>query len=327
MRRAALAIALVLAGCSKSTANTHLELARDAVFKHQPQRALEEYRLVLDAVEHDESPEGVLARARALRGAGDVYYLELREYRRAVEVYRELTTLCPEAPPTLEGRIRLADLLEHELRDLRGAIAELTAALARNPPQSAELAYRVSRLYFEIGDYQQCELETASLARKYETSPLVDDALFLRGQALAMIDERHADAMRAFQELLERFPDSELQPHALFELGKLKADAGDGEKAIGLWIAALKKHPDPGVVQTFISRVRRHLRNTTPEEVGERAKAFDRDVPQVAARLPKSSIEAVGGSADEAAREARMSPEAAAHPGAKDAKALPESGQ
>lgn len=312
---ALLVMAVGLPSCAKKGVQAHLESARDAIYKHQPQRALEEYRLALDLLEKDESPEAMLHRARALKGAADVYYLELRDYRRAVEVYRELITLCPEAPPTLEGRLHLADLLERELRDGRGAIAELTAALARNPPQSAELAFRVARLYFELGDYAQCELESAALIRRYETSPMVDDALFLRGQALSMIDERKPEAIRTFQALAERFPESELVPHATFEIGKLKADLGDSEGAIEVWVETLKRHPDPKVVQSVIARVRRQLRNTAPVAVGDRTKAFDRDVPQVAARAPKSSIEAVGGSADEAAREARMAPEPGHHGG------------
>lgn len=311
MKRAALAL-LLLAGCRRDDPPAHLQRAKDAVFAKKPDVALGEYRLALDALERDPSPEATVYRARALRGAADVYYLELHDYKRAVGVYRELITLCPEAPETLAGRLHLADILRREFRDLRGAIAELTAALARNPPQSAELSYDVARLYFELGDYQQAELEAAGVARKFETSPLVDDALFLRGQALAMMEGHKAEAQRVFANLAERLPDSELQPHALFELGKLKAEAGERDGAIEVWVAALKRHPDPQVVQAVIGRVRRQVRSTTPRAVGDAAKAFDRDVPGSfvgPSKPPKTSIEAVGGSEAEAAKEAAMKAE------------------
>ena len=64
----------------------------------------------------------------------------------------------------------------------------------------------------------------------------------------------------------------------------------------------------------MISRVRRQLRETTPSKVGDAAKAFDRDVPganPVAVKMPKTSIEAVGGTPDEAEREAKMGVEPA----------------
>jgi tetratricopeptide (TPR) repeat protein len=320
MRALGLALMLCLAGCKRSDPPTRLQNARERLYAHQPQAALEEYRLALDALDRDESKEAAVYRARALRGAADTYYLELRDFKRAVEVYRELSQLCPEAPETLEGRLHLADILEHQFHDLRGAIAELTAALARNPPQSAELSYRVAKLYFELGDYQQCELESAKVVSKFETSPYVDDALLLRGQALGMMEGHRAEALRAFESLAEKFADSELQPHALFEAGKLRAEGGEPEKAIETWVEALKRHPDPQIVQAVIGRVRKQLRQTTPSKVGDAAKAFDRDVPganpvRTAAKMPKTSIEAVGGSADEAAREAKMGGDARGAPG------------
>lgn len=313
-----LLLLLALAGCKKDDAPAHLERARAALFEQKADVALSEYKLALDRLERDGSPEALVYKARALRGAADTYYFHLRDYRHAMEVYRELITLCPEAPETLEGRVHLASLLRDEFRDLRGAIAELTAALARNPPQSAELSYQVAEMYFELQDYEQCEIEARNVAQKFETSAFVDDALFLRAQALSMMEDKKLDAQRALSDLIERFPDSELKPHALFELGRLKADRGESERAIELWVEALKKHPDPAIVQANIARVRMRLRATTPKSVGDAVSAFDWDKypvyehgggegGTVAARPPpKTSIEAVGGSPEEAEREAKM---------------------
>ena len=152
-------LAVSLGACKRNDAPTHLESARTALFERKPEIALSEYKLALDALERHTGPEVSLYRARALRGAADIYAFELHDPKRAVEVYRELITTCPEAPETMEGRLHLAELLRHEFRDIRAAIAELTAALARNPPQSAELAYEVATLYFELRDYQQVTIE------------------------------------------------------------------------------------------------------------------------------------------------------------------------
>ncbi len=316
---------LTLVSCKKDDAPAHLARAREALFHQKPDVALAEYKLTLDVLDRDTTPQAALYRARALRGAADVYAFEMKDPRRAVEVYRELTTTCPEAPETLEGRLHLAGLLWHEFRDLRGAIAEYTAALARNPPQSAELSFTVAKLYFELQDYSQCELEADKVVRKYETSTFVDDALYLRGQALAMMDGRKPEAQRVFLDLVDRFPESDLATHTLVELGRLKADAGDPEGAIELWVQALRTHPTPVAVQQQIALVRGRLRATTPGRVGDATSAFDWDKYPVYERrgggeggpvqaAPKTSAEAVGGSADEARAEESMPAETAPAP-------------
>ena len=298
-----LLVVWLAAGCSRSP-KEHLEAARDAVFDHRPQTALREYRLALDAVEKDNSVSGLALRAAALRGAGDTYYLELRDVAKAVGVYRELVTQVPEAPETLEAHVFLADILHQHYHDLRGAIAELTAALARKPVRAPELAYEVCKLYFELGDYQQCTIEAEKLVLAFPTSPRVPDALFLAGQAYAMQEGMHAQAERAFQAVAERFPASELAPHALFELGKLRAEGGDAPGAINAWVAALPHHPDPKLVQAAIARTRERIAQTTPAAMGQAAAfAKGESAPRRRGNQAKTSVEAAGGTAAEAAKE------------------------
>lgn len=306
----AVLMGLALGACRKDDAPAHLEKARTALFEEKPDIALAEYKKALDLLARDHSPQSQLYRSRALRGAADLYAFVLRDFKRAVEVYRELISVCPEAPETLEGRLHLANLLWHQFRDLRGAIAEFTAALARNPPQSAELTFTVAKLYFELQDYKQCELEASKVAQKFEASPWVDDALYLRGQALAMMEDRRGEAQRALSDLLDRFPESDLKAQVLVELGRLKVEAGDPETAIALWVEALKTHPTPRAVQQQIALVRGRLRATTPRTVGDPTAAFDWDKHPVVERFPqeagpqkhapKSSAEAVGAPLEEA---------------------------
>jgi tetratricopeptide (TPR) repeat protein len=305
VRHLALTLALLglLTGCRDTPAD-HLQRARDAVFEKRADEALVEYRKAFDLLRRDQSPQASVLLARALKGAADVYWLEQRKVKEAVGVYKELIQQCPESPEALEARIILADLLRVHYRDLRGAIDQLAGALQRNPPQGAELHYQVAKLYFELGDYAQCELEARKLAERFPTSAYVDDALYLQAQAIHMIDGRRQEASKAYADVRTRFPDSELAAHALVEMGKLRAEAGENEKAIELWVQALKAHPDPSLVQDYITRARRRITHTTPGAIGERAVAFDRAQPPPApVRPPRTSIEAVGGSAEEAARD------------------------
>jgi tetratricopeptide (TPR) repeat protein len=119
-----------------------------------------------------------------------------------------------------------------------------------------------------------------------------------------MMEGKRQEASRAYADLRARFPDSELAPRALFEMGKLKADSGDYEKAIELWVEALKTHPEPKLLQDYIARARKRLTSTTPEGIGRMA-AFAAPANPAAppAHAPRNSVEAVGGTADEAAKD------------------------
>ncbi|WP_224240113.1 tetratricopeptide repeat protein [Hyalangium gracile] len=302
MRRAVVACALLgaLVGCNETPAD-HLQRARDAIFEKNPDEALVEYRKAFDMLRRDDSPQSLVLRARALKGAADVYWLEQRKVKEAVSVYKELIQQCPESPEALEARIIVAELLRVHYRDLRGAIDQLTAALQRNPPQGAELQYQVAKLYFELGDYAQCELEARKLGERFASSTFVDDALYLQAQAVHMMEPRRQEASRLYADLRTRFPESELAPHALVEMGKIRADSGENEKAIEMWVDALKTHPDPSLVQDYITRARRRITSTTPEAVGQKAWAFDHG--KAPARAPRNSVEAVGGTAEEAAKD------------------------
>ena len=214
-----------------------------------------------------------------------MYWLELHDVPKAVSVYRELVTQAPDAPETAEAHVVLAGILESQYRDLRGAISEITAALARDPPTAPDLRYQVAKLYFELGDYQQAELEARTLIQKFPASPLADDGWMLVGQSLSMRDGMHGEAMTAYATLVERFPASELVPHALFELGKLRGESGDDAGAIQAWVQALERHPDPQVVQSAIARTRKRIAQTTPRGMGSRA-AFQRPEPHRVAAGP-----------------------------------------
>lgn len=297
------AVALAFLACTacSATGPEHLARAREQVYARKPQAALREYRLALDAVERSDGEEAARVRAAALRGAADVYWLELHDVPKAVSVYRELVTQAPDAPETAEAHVVLAGILEAHYRDLRGAISEITAALARDPPTAPDLRYQVAKLYFELGDYQQSELEARTLVQKFPDSPLADDGWLLVAQSLSMREGMKAEAMTAYATLIERFPRSELVPHALFELGKLRGEAGDDAGAIQAWVQALERHPDPQVVQSAIARTRKRIAATTPHGMGQR-EAFQRPEPRRVVQA-RTSLEAAGGSAEQAARE------------------------
>jgi len=264
LRLFALAL-LVLTACERGAPH-HFERGNNARFERRYEEAMGEYRRALEALDREgDTASAAVLRARVLRNVADVYWFEQGKSREAVTMYRQLIERCPEAPETLEARVILAGILHEKLHDARGAIDVLEAAIQRNPPQIAELTYKKASLYFSLGDYAQAEVEASRLAERFSTSAWVDDALFLRGQSLAMIESRRPEALRAFEELPERAPESPLVPHAIFERGRLLAESGQREPAIEVWVEALALHPNPQMVQDAIARTREQLRKADAE--------------------------------------------------------------
>jgi tetratricopeptide (TPR) repeat protein len=256
----AVLLALVNLGmtCTPS-AEQHLRAARDAMYLGDARSALVRYEQAAQTAADDDSPRGQRLREAALREAADASYLDLHEPGRAATLYRELIQTEPATSEALEARISLARILRADFRDLRGAIVELTAVIARQPPGTARLRYELAKLYFELGDYAQCALESEAILERHAAESLAARATFLKAEALAMIEGRASEAICVLEELLKRFPRSELQPYALYELGRMRAAAGDLEAAIEQWVRSLKTHPHPEFIQSAIVRARKRL--------------------------------------------------------------------
>ncbi len=237
------------------------------MYRGNARSALVEYERAAQIAGRDDSVQADRVRARALREAGDACNLELGEPARAAELYRELVQSQPSAPEALQARLHLVEILRVDLHDLPGAIAELAAAIARQPPQTAELRYELAKLYFQMGHYTQCALESDAVVQRYGTSSIAARAALLHAEALGMIEGRSSEAIQLLERLVDRFAGSELRPLALYQLGRMREEAGDLEDAIEHFVRALNTHPYPSVVQAAIARARKRLEASAGERV------------------------------------------------------------
>lgn len=87
-------------------------------------------------------------------------------------------------------------------------------------------------------------IENAGLVlRDHPGSSLVDDALVLIGDALA-VQGRHEEAARRYRQVLRLFPDSEYTGHSVFSLGNSLLNAGDTTRADELLDRFVREYPD-----------------------------------------------------------------------------------
>ncbi len=81
-----------------------------------------------------------------------------------------------------------------------------------------------------LASYELAIENAGLLLRDHPGSSLVDDALVLIGDALA-IQGQHPQAIKRYEQVLRLFPDSEFGGHCLFSLGKSYLGAGDTTRA------------------------------------------------------------------------------------------------
>lgn len=249
---------LLLAACVGDPA-AHLEQARTLTFQRQPREALKQYEEVLSLLSKKDPQKVRPILAAALKGAGDLCYLELRLYPQAIEYYRSLANHFPDAAETLEARSSLSDIYRR-LGDRRAAVAELTALVQAFPsgPDVDRYQYQALKDYFDLGDYNQVIVEARVLQQRYPKSRYAVEAQMMVAEALALQGQR-AKAIEAFEQVPRRWPDHELAPQAQVEQAKVWAELGKEERAVDVLVEALKAHPNPRGVQAEIARLRKRL--------------------------------------------------------------------
>jgi TolA-binding protein len=273
-----LALAALVLGCQPSAAQL-VDQAKNHDFSKEPEKALASYERALLALGRDETDAARALRAKSYRGAGDICYLDLHDYLRAVEFYRKLTEAYPEAPEAFQARANLYDILRSHGGDRRTALAEL-ASLVQSFPNHADVdryQYLAAKDYFDLADYQQARIEAKALLDRFPNSGFGPEAQYLIGSAFAF-ENRRSDAVNAFLALIAKWPDNALVPRARLEMGKLYADGGDLDRAQEIMLAALKDHPDPRAVQSELARLRRRIALTRPADSGDHDAVWDHDL-------------------------------------------------
>lgn len=118
-------------------------------------------------------------------------------------------------------------------------------------------------------------IENAGLVlRDHPGSSLVDDALVLIGDALA-VQGRHEEAAKRYGQVLRLFPDSEYSGHCVFSLGGSLLAAGDSTRADELLDRFVREFPDDGrIPEALLLRGKVSFGGARYEEAVSRLQVF-----------------------------------------------------
>jgi TolA-binding protein len=255
-----------------------LERARDLAFAHKPEAALRELRRVLAEVDERSNPE---LRLSALARMAQVLDTQLGDShaKDALAAHKRVWDEFPESDEAFESGIRMGEIMRQRLGNDLHAENQFLAVVKAFPahPGVEKVLLRAARIAEENRRYEEAKAYALRLQNEYSGSALAPEAQSIVGEVLHL-EGRHAEAVKAYQVVSNKWPRTERAARALFEAGNCLAEVGDLSHAIGHYIESLSDHPDPLSVQRNLERVRRRftaVRQTASATAKEAA--FDRN--------------------------------------------------
>jgi tetratricopeptide (TPR) repeat protein len=271
--RAAVLVALLALACG--SAERRLEAATALRHSGDTKGALAAYKALLADLGEGPLPAADAAvRAKALRFAGDVAYLELGDYTGALSYYRRIISLQPGGKEAHEARGVIGDIYRDRFNDPLAAIAQYADVASSESPLAPRYQLEVTKGYLDLARWEQARTEARILREKWPTHELADEAQLIAAQAWAL-EGRAEEALGAFQALLDRKPRPDVAARALEGQAHIHAQAARFDRALELYALALPTHPNPDAIRTNIEAVRERREKARPATPGDRAAAFE----------------------------------------------------
>jgi tetratricopeptide (TPR) repeat protein len=141
--------------------------------------------------------------AQALLTIGDIYYVNLRRIKDAVEAYKKLVDEFRGRPEEIKARLQLAAIFENEMADLTEAVAEYDLILqAPDLDNRFEIEFRRANAYFKMEEYNRALRDLRRLEEAGVTGHLADQVCLKIG-SIYQIQRRFEDAESHFQKVKE----------------------------------------------------------------------------------------------------------------------------
>lgn len=189
----------------------------------------EEALAALDAFLKGDPEAGRRVDALYLRGN---LLQQMKRYDEALAVYREVQAHEDQKEFAIRAEYKIVQTLYQ-----RGASAEAksaaTAFLQAHPegPYAGEVAFLLGLILGAEGNYEDALQQFRRVAEKYGDGPLGGDTYFKIAECTEMLGLR-AQAAKAYDEFIARFPDHRLKAEALVRAGDNYFDSGDYPQAV-----------------------------------------------------------------------------------------------
>jgi tetratricopeptide (TPR) repeat protein len=113
----------------------------------------------------------------------------------------------------------------------------------RDLPGKAEFFLSASKLFIQVKAEDRAEKFLVRFQEKMPTSPLIPDSYLLLGQ-LRFNRQDTAGAIAAFRSVVDKFPGTQAEITARFNIGEAYRQMGEPQDAVTAWLELANKRPD-----------------------------------------------------------------------------------
>jgi tetratricopeptide (TPR) repeat protein len=242
-----LVLATMLAACSSSSGQL-MDQAETNWRKGRYEESIQDSQEL-----YKREPRGRYA-PRALLNSGNIYYLNLRQLKQAIESYEKLTAEFPDSAEAILAHKELAEIYANELVDLDQAIAQYNKLLeVEDLDGRPEILFQRADAYLKKEEFDHARRELLGLVDAGVSGRLADQVSLKIGDSYA-IQKRFDEAVEPFQKVLtSAFP--ECRRRAILSLAETYENLFEFDKAIQT-IRMLDKTPENDrYVQSEIARL------------------------------------------------------------------------
>lgn len=169
--------------------------------------------------------------ADSLYQTGNIYYLNLRDYRKAIEAYKRLVEISPGSPFSPDAQRKIADIYKDKFGDLKGAIAEYQHFTKVFPKEADKAMYQMAQCYLLLKEFGKAREQYEAILKD---APDIDykDEVYYQIANSYYLEGRTGGAKKGFEEFLGKFPESRFVPDARLGIALAYEEEGNLAEAL-----------------------------------------------------------------------------------------------
>jgi tetratricopeptide (TPR) repeat protein len=191
---------------------------------------------------------------------GNVYYINLRQYDRAIQHYIHLLEDFPRSSHAAQARQRLAESYV-ALGKLREAVIEYENLLSALPnyPERRRVRLNIADLYYEQNDLGQALAEYSKVTTNAAYDELTERA-YLRIGGINFLRDEFEEAIAAYRQVAEHTRDPQIRRQARFSLADCFARTFQYDEAVKTLEETEKDPQAPDYIPKRIAQIREQQR-------------------------------------------------------------------